>query len=130
VELRVVTLVDHRLPVDMTGEYRAGLENLTGLSGFRRPYGPRLLRRFALDPALAAIQVKQYDLVTEIGVAGDRSAAAVLGVSGVAARNHHAQLARGRGFGGQQAGPGGQPGDQCGLFENSASGESWHSDFE
>jgi hypothetical protein len=122
-----VTLVDHGLPVDVSREYRARFENLAGFPGFRRSDGARLLRRFALDPALAAIQVKQDDLVAEIGVTGDGSSAAVLGVSGVAACNHHTQFARGnRWFGGQQDGTG-QRRYQCGLFEDSAPRESWHS---
>ena len=43
---------------------------------------------------LASVQVKQNDLVPEVGVAGDGAAAAIFGIAGMAAGDNHLELTR------------------------------------
>ena len=89
-ERLVMCRVDDRLAVRLTGVKGPRLQDLAGLLGLRHP-------RLAFGPGrpFAPIQVEQDYLVPQVGVAGDRAAAAVLGIAGMAAGDDHLEPALG-----------------------------------
>lgn len=81
--------VDFRAAVDLPGEERTCLQNGTGLLAFRRTDHRSLLRSLALNAGLSTRQIQNHNLVSQIAVQGDRSAAAGLWIVGVAAGHHN-----------------------------------------
>jgi hypothetical protein len=76
--------------IDLTCEYRTGLEYLGGFSGFGQAYA-RGRASFFSRP-FAIVEMQENNFVTEFSEASDRTAAAVFGVSGMSSRNYNLEF--------------------------------------
>ena len=90
-ERLVVPGINDRPAVLLASLERSGLENLAGVSGLGHPV-PACVFGLVGRP-LAVVQVKENDLVAQLGVTGHGPSAAVFGVAGVAAADDHFELA-------------------------------------
>jgi len=88
----IMSGVDNRIPIAVRRKGGAGFEYFAGFPGFRDAHPAARARIFLRTTLLAAIQIQQDDLMSQIRVARNRAAAAILGIAGMTAANHHLEL--------------------------------------
>src|SRR5678815_1973180 len=84
-KLIIAGVVDDRMAIALGGEDGSRLQNAAGFLGFRDAHVATYIRSCLRTGLFTTIQIQKRDIMSELGVARDRPAAAVLGIAGVAA---------------------------------------------
>ena len=96
----VVGVVDDGTAVVLVGENGARFQDFAGFLSFGGADRATLARLGSATVAFATIEIKQNDIVAEIGVAGDGAGAAAFGIAGMTAGHHDFEFAGRFGLGG------------------------------
>src|SRR3954453_20553994 len=80
-ELVIMRIVHNRAPIRLRREQRTRLQQLAGFRSFRAPDPAAVLGVRSLTESLSPVQVEKDDIVPQVAVPCDRSAAAALRVS-------------------------------------------------
>src|ERR1700716_1940565 len=78
-----------RIAVNLSGKYRTPPQDCTSLLALGRANGCGLLRTLPWDPRFPASQVKQGNIMSQIGIQCDRSSTARFRVIRVRTSNHY-----------------------------------------